>query len=57
MPPTPIPDATDQLSPRQPGFAQGLIPNPEALFDSILDKEMEEVFYADNHLPVEHPEP
>jgi hypothetical protein len=58
MQPPPIPDTTHQPNPkRQPGFAKGLIPNPEALFDPALDQEIEELFYADNHPPVEHPAP
>jgi prevent-host-death family protein len=32
---------------RKPGFAKGLIPNPEALFDPALDREIEALFYSD----------
>lgn len=34
---------------RKPGFAKGLIPNPEALFDPALDREIEALFYSDPH--------
>ncbi len=46
---SPIPSETGKTKPkRKPGFAKGLIPNSDALFDSSLDKEVEDLFYANN---------
>ena len=39
----------EKKSKRKPGFAKGLIPNPEALFDPALDREIEALFYSDSH--------
>jgi prevent-host-death family protein len=33
---------------RKPGFAKGIIPNPEALFDPALEREIEALFYPDS---------
>jgi hypothetical protein len=33
---------------RKPGFAKGLLPNSEVLFDPALDKEIEDLFYPKN---------
>jgi hypothetical protein len=33
---------------RKPGFAKGLIPNSEVLFDPALDKQIEDLFYPKN---------
>jgi hypothetical protein len=42
-------DETNQPEPkRKPGFAKGLIPNSEFLFDPALDKEIEDLFYPKN---------
>ena len=51
---SPIPGELNKTEPkRQPGFAKGLIPNVEALFDPALDKEIEELFYPHNQPPDE----
>jgi prevent-host-death family protein len=51
---SPIRDEMNKTKPkRKPGFAKGLIPNPEALFDPALDKEIEELFYPDDKSPNE----
>jgi prevent-host-death family protein len=39
----------EKKSTRKPGFAKGLIPSPEALFDPALDREIEALFYSDSH--------
>ena len=39
---SPLPDKTGKTKPkRKPGFAKGLIPDSDALFDPALDKEIE----------------
>ena len=44
----PIPDESKTKPKRKAGFAKGLIPDSDALFDPALDKEIEDLFYAKN---------
>jgi prevent-host-death family protein len=51
----PFPTETAKAK-RRPGFAKGLIPNSDALFDPALDKEIEDLFYPKNEPTDESPD-